>query len=103
MRNFINLFICTLMLGCSLHPAWPKDNKAIENYGPNHPMSNESIGEAHMTEDGTIILMLRAESDSALGDAILKYHPGDNNYEKIKIHLPDLRPGMSVSVPPWDE
>lgn len=55
-----------------------------------------------MTEDGVIILMLRAESDGVLGDAIIKYYPGDENYEGIIRHLPELRPGGSVRVPPWD-
>lgn len=102
MRIPIDLLILCALSGCSSYLSTPEQGRPFENNELSHAMSNESIGEAHMTEDGVIILMLRAESDGVLGDAIIKYYPGDENYEGIIRHLPELRPGGSVRVPPWD-
>jgi hypothetical protein len=70
-------------------------------------MSGASIGEAHMKDDGTLELMLRAEGPGVVGDALLIYAPDHPQYDEVKRHLEaahgPLAPGRSVSVPPWPD
>jgi len=54
-----------------------------------------------MLDDGTILLQLRAKSPDALGDALLRYAPADPHYRTVRDHLPGLRPGGTVDVPPF--
>ena len=62
----------------------------------------ESIGEAQMLEDGTIVLDLRAEDDSGRrGDARFYYPKNHAEYREILDHLGGLKPGESKPVPPW--
>lgn len=64
----------------------------------------QSIGQASMKEDGTIVLMLRAETDDgALGDTLFTYPPTDKEYNSILQHLGGLVPGESKPVPPWPD
>lgn len=64
----------------------------------------ESIGSATMTQEGTIILDLRAEGPGGLtGDARFVYPRGHAQYHEILAHLGGLRPGESKPVPPWPE
>lgn len=64
----------------------------------------QSIGEATMQADGTLVLRLRAESaDGAIGESLLTYLPTDDRYESILKHIGDLNPGESKPVPPWDD
>ncbi len=63
----------------------------------------ESIGSAHMADNGTITLMLRAEGPGVIGDAMLIYHPDDKDYSKILQHISGLKPGESKPVPPWSD
>ena len=68
------------------------------------PSKNDpsTIGTATMLPDGTILLQLRAEVPGAvLGDAQLRYPPGNPHYRTVRDHLPALRPGGTVSVPPF--
>jgi hypothetical protein len=61
-----------------------------------------SIGSATMTADGTIKLMLRAESASgAIGDALILYPKSHPQYDTILKHLGGLKPGESKPVPPF--
>jgi hypothetical protein len=53
--------------------------------------------------DGTIVLMLRAEGPMVMGDALLRYPPGDKDYENVKKHIGGLEPGQSKAVPPWPD
>ncbi len=63
----------------------------------------DSIGAASMLLDGTIVLDLRAEgSGGMIGDARLTYRPGEPHYPAIRDHLPRLKPGLTVMVPPFD-
>ena len=56
-----------------------------------------------MLEDGTVLLQLRATGPGGiLGDALLRYPPSDPNYATVRTHLPALRPGGSVPVPPFE-
>jgi len=63
----------------------------------------ESIGVATMLPDGTIVLDLRALGPGGIiGDARLTYRPDDPRYQTVRDHLPDLRPGGTVRVPPFN-
>jgi len=65
--------------------------------------TTNSIGQAAMTQDGTIVLDLRAEGPGgAHGDARLTYPPGHKDYQMILKHLGGLKPGEVKPVPPFD-
>jgi hypothetical protein len=64
----------------------------------------ESIGEATMKADGTLVLQLRAESPGGgAGDALFEYPPDDPKYQETLEHIGGLKPGESKPVPPWPE
>jgi hypothetical protein len=68
------------------------------------PKEINSIGSARMEKEGTIVLQLRAESaGGAVGDALLRYSPGDPRYKEILRHLGGLEIGQEKPVPPWPE
>jgi len=60
-----------------------------------------TIGSARMDAEGTIFLQLVAESPDLIGDALLIYKIDHPNYKAIIDHLPDLKPGKMVLVPPF--
>ena len=63
----------------------------------------QCIGVANMSEDGTITLLLRAQSEKGdLGDAMLTYQRSDPNYAGILKHLGGMKPGEEKPVPPFD-
>jgi hypothetical protein len=60
------------------------------------------IGAATMTEDGTIVLDLRAESPQGdIGMARLEYAPSDPKYRELLELLGGLKPGEEKLMPPW--
>jgi hypothetical protein len=61
----------------------------------------ESIGSAHMTDDGVITLYLRALPPAPISEGVLTYAPDDPQYDEIKQHLGGIKPGESKPVPPW--
>ena len=62
----------------------------------------KSIGEASMTDDGTIILKLRAEGPGkVIGDAQFRYEPNHPQYQMVLKHVGGLKAGESKPVPPW--
>lgn len=61
----------------------------------------DSIGTASMSPAGAVTLQLRADSDGALGDALLEYLPDDPDYDAIIRHLDGIRPGEQKPVPPF--
>ena len=62
----------------------------------------DPIGTATMLDDGTILLHLRAEGPGGVfGDALLRYAPTDPRYGTVRDHLPTLRPGATLDVPPF--
>jgi hypothetical protein len=62
----------------------------------------QSIGQATMQPDGTIVLQLRAEGpDGTVGDGLLTYRPTDKDYAKILQHLGGLKPGETKPVTPF--
>jgi len=63
-----------------------------------------SIGSAKMKEDGTLVLMLRAEGPGGIiGDAMKVYKPDDPKYKETLEHIGGLKPGEEKPVPPWPE
>jgi hypothetical protein len=64
--------------------------------------SDAPIGAATMTDDGTLILDLRAEGEHGeVGDARIVIPPSDPHYEAMRTHLGALEPGAWKPVPPW--
>lgn len=64
--------------------------------------TNDSIGSATMTDDGTLILDLRAEDpDGTVGHARFVYGKDDSDYADVLKHLGPMQPGDTCSVPPW--
>lgn len=59
------------------------------------PSDRKVIGQAAMLDDGTIVLDLRMEDrkSGAIGDARLRYRPGDPNYQPTLDHIGGLQPG----------
>jgi hypothetical protein len=80
------------------HPDPPNDPTERPTR-PDRP--GASIGSASMLPDGTIQLMLRAEGNGAIGDALLIYEPSHPQYQSIRDHLGGLQPGESKPVPPF--
>lgn len=62
----------------------------------------QTIGSATMTDDGTIVLTLRA-TGRGIGDAQIKYPPGSPHYAEVLRHIGGLKPGESKLVPPWPD
>jgi hypothetical protein len=68
------------------------------------PTSTGPIGVATQDPDGTLVLILRAESHvGAVGDAQIRYAPSDPAYAGIARHLGPIPPGGSVAVRPFEE
>jgi hypothetical protein len=63
--------------------------------------SVESIGVAHMTEDGIITLRIRSLPPGPIAEGELRYAPSDPKYDDIKQHLGGIAPGESKNVRPW--
>jgi hypothetical protein len=86
LRNFIGLFFSIILLSaCS-----------------NHSAKLESIGSATMRNDGVIILLLRAESETGqVGQSQVLYNPGTVEYDNLIKHLNGLVVGQNKAVPPW--
>lgn len=87
--------ICLLILAffpiCSMKCGAEMDEKSVA-----------SIGSAKMEDDGTILLLLRAETPGgAVGDALLRYPPRHPQYDEILRHLGGLEKGQEKPVPPW--
>jgi hypothetical protein len=64
----------------------------------------QSIGSATMDQDGTIVLLLRAEGPGHVrGDARLVYPPSHKDYRMVLDHIGGLKPGETRVVPPWPD
>ena len=71
---------------------------------PPAPPRGESIGTAHLDEEGAIVLDLRATNGRGIvGDARLVYPKTDARYREILDHLGGLAPGETKRVRPWPE
>jgi hypothetical protein len=63
----------------------------------------QSIGQATMEPDGTIVLRLRAEGPGGMrGEGLFRYPPDHPQYRSVLDHLGGMRPGENKPVPPWD-
>lgn len=79
----------------------PANGVPVSSAAPSDVKLPEQIGTATMDPDGTILLQLRAEGPGYLGDGLLRYRPGQAGYDAVRAHLPALRPGVTVPVPPF--
>lgn len=63
-----------------------------------------TIGVATQEADGTIVLELRATTDDGLiGDALIRYRPGDPHYAMVARHVGPIPRNGSVFVKPFGE
>ena len=93
-----SLLAAVLVLGCG-----GKDGGETGGTG-DEAVAGESIGSAKMKEDGTLVLMLRAEGPGGtIGDAMIVYKPDDPKYQETLEHIGGLKPGEEKPVPPWPE
>jgi hypothetical protein len=74
---------------------------AADNKAPIHCENVESIGVAHMSEDGVITLQLQSPLPGPRAEGALTYAPDDPQYEEIKQHLGGIAPGEYKPVRPW--
>ena len=61
----------------------------------------DSVGQAKMSDDGTITLQLRSLWPDPVAESELVFAPDDPQYEEIKHHLGSIKPGESKPVPPF--
>jgi hypothetical protein len=61
------------------------------------------IGDARMTEDGTIVVNLRRTADGINVSGIVKYTVDDPHYTAVLNHLGGMKPGDTRLVPAWDD
>lgn len=67
-------------------------------------MNSGSIGTARMTQDGSVVLDLRAEGPGlTIGDAQFVYPASHPEHAAVLRHLGGLQPGETKPVPPWPE
>ena len=106
-RRLAFLALGALLAGCSESDERPASQvevvptRAVSEAEVTEPA--ESIGVATMRGDGTIVLYLRAEGPSAIGDAMIEYAPSDARYQRVLDHLGGLRPGEQKPVPPFPD
>lgn len=62
----------------------------------------KSIGSAHLTKDGLLEVMLRAEGEGGMvGDAFFAYKQGTPEYDEVMKHIGGLKRGESKPVPAY--
>jgi hypothetical protein len=63
---------------------------------------SKTIGSAHLTKDGILEVMLRAEGDGGMvGDAFFAYKKGTPEYAEMMKHIGGLKRGQSKPVPAY--
>lgn len=63
---------------------------------------SKSIGTAHLTKDGLLEVMLRAEGDGGMvGDAFFVYKKSTPEYAEMMKHIGGLKRGESKPVPAY--
>ena len=73
-----------------------------EKSPPDSAATPDTIGVAWLENDGTLVLQLRAQgTGKSVGDALLRYKPGDPEYSRTLQHIGGLEPGQTKPVPPW--
>lgn len=69
---------------------------------PDAGTAADSIGQASMKPDGTIVLQLRAEGGGgAVGDGLVTYPKSHPKYGAVLKHLGGLKPGQTKPVAPF--
>lgn len=63
----------------------------------------DAIGTATMSDDGTLTLRLRAETNGMHGEGVLVYPPGSKDYDAILKHVGPMKPGEERAVLPWPD
>lgn len=64
----------------------------------------ETIGSAHLTKEGLLEVMLRAEGENGMvGDAFFVYKKGSPQYQQMIKHVGGLKRGESKPVPAYHE
>ena len=61
------------------------------------------IGDATMTEDGTIIVNLRRTTTGMDVSGMVKYAVDNPHYKEVLDHLGGMKPGETKLVPAWDD
>lgn len=61
------------------------------------------VGVATITQDGVIVLQMSRTTDGIPADALIRYAPGDPDYDEVLEHLGGLAPGESKPVMPFPE
>lgn len=70
----------------------------MQEHQDDHP-----IGTAKMLADGTLVLALRAETESAVGHAEFQYAKDDPEYARILKHIGGIKPGEEKLVLPFPD
>lgn len=88
-------------------PAFTVDVLAATDAEANDGLSSgrpgDSIGQAWLEPDGTLVLQLRAQTPGLLGDGCLRVSPREPRYQEYLAHLGGLVPGQVKPVPPWPD
>jgi len=104
----VRYFLCLLSslllgnyLGCA-KSSEPTPSATISSAKP--AAQPESIGQAWLDDNGTLMVQLRAEGPGgAIGDVLYKYLPNDKEYEETLRHIGGLKKGEKKPVPPWPD
>lgn len=83
-------------------PAMPAPGESGDS-DPSDPVDRTPIGSVTMKEDGTLELMLRAETGDAVGHGFFVYAPDHPEYASTLAHVGPIEPGESKPVPPWPD
>ena len=64
----------------------------------------QSVGNVTMQADGTLVFVLRAETeDGAVGHSSFTSGPEDPSYKSYLEHIGGIEPGQTKLVPPWPD
>ena len=109
MRYILSIFVSAHLLaaaGCVESEPPPRPATNSTESAPAQPDSAQpdSIGQAWLDDDGTLMLQLRAEGPGGVvGDALIEYSPDDEEYESTLRHIGGLKKGEIKPVPPWPD
>ncbi len=63
----------------------------------------QSIGDAWLAQDASIVMLLRGATDGTHMDAMFTYKTTDKAYNAVLLHLGGLAHGEIKAVPPWKD
>ena len=76
---------------------------AIVLAGPGLAQERAVIGDALMSDDGTIVIRMRRTTDGKNVSGEVSYRVGDPHYKEVLDHLGGMKPGEVKLVPAWPE